>query len=81
LELPLQGQSVDEKEFYLRFANEYLFTYRKPDIDAEIRAFAGTGYVLSKTLRIELGMDYRAENILSRFINRFYLFQGLFLAF
>lgn len=81
LELPLQGEEVDEKEFYLRFANEYLLAYRKPNLDAEIRCFAGSGYVFSKTLRIEAGVDYRAENILSGFVNRFYLFQGLFLAF
>jgi hypothetical protein len=81
LELPLQGETVDEKEFYLRFANEYLLAYRKPNLDAEIRVFAGSGYVLNKTFRLEAGVDYRAENILSGFVNRFYLFQGLFLAF
>lgn len=81
LELPLEGQSVDEKEFYLRFANEYLLAYRKPSFDFEIRFFAGSGYIVNKFIRIETGLDYRAETIMSAFVNRFYLFQGLFLAF
>ncbi len=81
IELPLEGQSIDEKEFYLRFANEYLVAYRKPNFDAEIRIIACAGYVFNKNFRIEAGLDYRAENMMSAFVNRFYLYQGFFLSF
>lgn len=59
----LQGQRIDPKEFYTKIANEYLYQITKEDL--EIRFVPYLGYQLSKTEKLEFGIEYRA----SKFIN------------
>ncbi len=80
-ELPLHGQSLDLKEFYLKFSNEQIAFYRKPDFDYEIRTFAGSGYVFTKKFRIEAGLDYRITNIISSLKHSFLIYCGIYLSF
>jgi len=81
LELPLAGQSLDPKEFYLKASNEHILAYRKPEFDYEIRTFIGAGYVFSKAYRLETGLDYRISNIMTGINHQFLLYWGLFMSF
>lgn len=54
---PLSGQRIDAKEFYIKFANEYLYQLTKKDL--EIRLAPYIGYQLSKKEKLEFGFDYR----------------------
>ncbi|MFC6102159.1 DUF2490 domain-containing protein [Olivibacter domesticus] len=66
IEKPLAGLEIDPKEFYLKFNNEYLPTYSERSFDIEIRALASLGYNLSDKMKFETGLDYRAEDIVSK---------------
>lgn len=61
----LNGQSVDEKEFYLKVNNEYLYTSNKADEDLEIRLVPVLGYVLDSSKKLEAGLDYRFSDFMS----------------
>lgn len=64
-EIPLEGQSLDVKEFYLKINNEYLNSWQSDDYDMEIRGVALLGYSISQANDLEIGIDYR----LNSFIN------------
>lgn len=64
-EIPLQGQSLDIKEFYLKFNNEYLNSWQRNDYDMEIRLVALLGYSLSPVNDLEIGIDYRLDSFIS----------------
>jgi len=55
--MPLQGKTLDEKEFYLNTYNEFYFslTGTKNATYSENWTYAGIGYSYSKSSRIELG--------------------------
>ncbi|ADY52526.1 Protein of unknown function DUF2490 [Pseudopedobacter saltans DSM 12145] len=61
----LEGQTIDEKEFYLKFSNEYLGSYQNSDINLEIRALAALGYNFNDSSKVEAGLDYRMEDMLN----------------
>lgn len=65
VEKPLNGLVIDPREFYLKFNNEYLPTLAAGDFDMEIRALATIGYNFSDDMKLETGLDYRAEQIIS----------------
>jgi hypothetical protein len=64
-EIPLNGQSVDAGEFYLKLNNEYLNSWQSGDPDLEIRMVPLAGFVFKDNNKLEFGLDYR----LSSFIN------------
>jgi len=64
-EIPLEGQSLDVKEFYLKINNEYLNSWQGGDYDMEIRGVVLLGYSVSQANDLEIGIDYR----LNSFIN------------
>lgn len=66
VEKALKGLEIDPKEFYLKFNNEYLPTYERNQLDIEIRALASLGYNLSDKMKFETGIDYRAEDVVSK---------------
>ncbi len=73
-EIALNGLSVDPKEFYLKFNNEYLNSWQGGDYDFEIRIVPFVGYVFSSSKKLELGLDYRMDSFIkdsSR--NRFWI--------
>ncbi|MBX2827536.1 MAG: hypothetical protein KTR22_05205, partial [Flavobacteriaceae bacterium] len=63
--IPLNGQSVDPKEFYFKFNHEYLNAWEQNDYDLEIRAVPHLGYKVSKSNKLEFGLDYRLNSFLN----------------
>ncbi|MCF0040438.1 DUF2490 domain-containing protein [Dyadobacter fanqingshengii] len=61
LEMPLNGQQIDPKEFYGKINNEYLGIFSNSDPDLEIRGLAAIGYNASDNNKIELGLEYRVN--------------------
>lgn len=74
LEVPLNGQAVDPGEAYLRLNNEYLNTFSAGSHELELRLVPLLGYVFASTNKLEIGLDYRAADLLSEAIShRFWL--------
>jgi len=63
-EIPLEGQSLDVKEFYLKINNEYLNSWEGDDYDMEIRWVALLGYSVSPVNDLEIGLDYRLDSFI-----------------
>ena len=60
-EIPLNGESVDHQEFYIKLNNEYLQSLQDREYDIEIRLVPLLGYDVSTTFKIETGIDYRVN--------------------
>ena len=54
---PLNGDRIDNREFYFKLGNEYLWDFRSNEL--EIRLTPYFGYQVSQKDRIEFGLDYR----------------------
>lgn len=74
LELPLNGERVDVKEFYVKFGNEYLYDFA--DKDLEIRITPYLGYQVSKKDKVEFGIDYRVGNFINNSTENNFWFRG-----
>lgn len=66
-EIPLNGQSADPKEFYLKISNEYLNSVQNSDYDLEIRLVPLLGYAITEQHKIEVGLDYRVNSFLHQY--------------
>ena len=64
LENPLNGKSIDPKEFYLKINNEYLNAFEDREYDLEIRFSPLLGLKLNERNKLELGLDYRLDSFL-----------------
>lgn len=64
-EIPLNGESVDPGEFYLKINHEYLNSFQASEYDLEVRLVPLLGFDLTKGYKIETGMDYRANSFLN----------------
>jgi len=74
VEFPLNGQTVDPQEFYIKINHEYLNAFQSGDYDLETRLSCMPGYKITDNNKLEFGLDYR----LSSFIdgpskNRFWI--------
>lgn len=73
-EVPLQGQTLDPAEFFLKLSNEYLNSFQGEGYDLEIRGAAFLGYTLHSDSKLELGVDYRADSFITDSMrNRFWI--------
>jgi hypothetical protein len=63
-EIPLNGQSVDPGEFYLKLNNEYLNSWQEGDPDLEIRLVPLAGFVFNDSNKLEFGLDYRLSSFI-----------------
>jgi hypothetical protein len=73
-EIPLNGQSLDVHEFFIKANNEYLNSFQGEHYGLEIRGVGLIGYVPSPSGKLELGLDYRIDSFLNgRARNRFWL--------
>ncbi|MDP2235510.1 MAG: DUF2490 domain-containing protein [Bacteroidales bacterium] len=73
-EIPLQGQSLDPKEYFLKLSNEYLNSLQGKEYDLEIRSVAFIGYAITSDSKVEIGLDYRVDSFISgNTRNRFWL--------
>jgi len=73
-EFPLNGESLDPKEFFLKLGNEYLNAFQGNTYDLEIRGMGFLGYVVTPRNKVELGLDYRIDSFLDgETRNRFFI--------
>lgn len=64
-EIPLNGQSVDPKELYFKFNNEYLQSWQGNESDFEIRLVPSFGYQFNDDNKLEFGLDYRLDSFIN----------------
>jgi hypothetical protein len=64
-EIPLNGASLDRKEWYLKLGNEYVNSVQSKDYDLEIRIMPLIGFEYSEQLKLEAGLDYRIDSFVS----------------
>jgi hypothetical protein len=64
-EIPLNGKSVDPKEFYLKINGELLNSLQSRSYDLEIRIVPILGFDITDRNRIETGLDYRISSFFS----------------
>ena len=64
VEIPLNGQSVDPQEFYLKINNEYLGSLEDEETDLEIRFVPLLGYEFTDNNKLEAGLDYRLDSFI-----------------
>jgi len=64
-EIPLSGQKLDVKEFYLKFNTEVLNSIQDNVYDLEFRIVPNIGYVINEQHKIELGLDNRFESFIN----------------
>ena len=62
-ELPLNGRSIDIKEWYLKLNNEFLNCYENKKYNLEFRSSPLLGFKFSDLNKLEFGLDYRNELI------------------
>ncbi len=73
-EIPLEGQSLDPKEFFIKLNNEYLNSIYQKQYDLEIRGAALLGYSLTPNSKLEIGADYRIDSFITGgFRNRLWI--------
>ncbi|MEZ4959262.1 MAG: DUF2490 domain-containing protein [Saprospiraceae bacterium] len=65
-EIPLNGQSADPKEFYLKISNEYLNSMESGEYDLEIRLVPLLGFAITERHKVEAGLDYRVNSFLNQ---------------
>lgn len=63
VEIPLNGQSVDPREGYIKVGHEYLFSLQATEAQVEMRLIPFYGYMIDERNKIEAGIDYRRANI------------------
>ncbi|HNR08258.1 MAG TPA: DUF2490 domain-containing protein [Saprospiraceae bacterium] len=64
-EIPLNGESVDEGELYLKINNEYINSLQAMEYDLEIRLTPLLGYDITESFKIETGPDYRINSFIN----------------
>jgi len=64
-EFPLNGQTVDPGEFYLKINNEYLNAFYNSNYDLEIRVAPMAGYEFTDQNKLEVGLDYRVSGFIN----------------
>ena len=60
-EIPLNGQTLDPKELFIKVSNEYLNALQHSEYDLEIRIGGFIGYVFSPKTKLEIGVDNRLD--------------------
>ena len=69
-ERALSGESVDPREFFTKFNNEYLGGWQSGEANPEIRLAAFLGYALTKSKKFELGLENRLDGFLDNSIRQ-----------
>lgn len=65
LQFPLSGQSLNEREAYLKINNEYLGSIQGGDYDLEVRLITALGFKITNNNKVELGLDNRLDTFLA----------------
>lgn len=61
MEIPLEGDEVDPKEFYLVLSEEPIFSYKGGDFEIENRTAIALGKLLNSQEKLEWALDYRTD--------------------
>lgn len=64
LEKPLSGLKVDPKEYYMKFNTEVMGILKEQKTNMELRLLSALGYNHSDEDQLEIGFDYRAEDLI-----------------
>jgi hypothetical protein len=64
MEIPLNGDSMDPQEFYVRSSNEVLGIRQSDDNDLEVRITGLLGYLLPTKNKLEVGLEYRGSGFI-----------------
>lgn len=64
--LPLKGELADKKEAYFKLNQELLAIHTKQINDIEARLVPSFGWVFNKNNKLELGLDYRVANFITK---------------
>lgn len=64
-EIPLDGETINPGEFYLKLNNEYVHSLQASEYDLEVRLVPLIGYDISKKFKIETGLDYRVSSFIN----------------
>ncbi|NVK64156.1 MAG: DUF2490 domain-containing protein [Flavobacteriales bacterium] len=71
---PLNGQSLEQKEWYAKVNNEYVNNWQNANYNLEIRLIPMLGYTITTQNKVEFGIDYRLNSVMTEAINhRFWL--------
>ena len=64
-EIPLEGQSLDPGEFFLKLSHEYVNSLQAKEYDLEIRTASFLGYVFTPKNKLEVGLEHRVDSFVS----------------
>ena len=64
-EFPLNGESADPREFYVKVNSEYLNALEDATYDLEVRLVPLLGYTFTPRHKLEIGLDYRINNFVT----------------
>jgi len=64
-QIPLNGQSVNRKEFYFKINNEYLYAIQQRTSDLEVRLVPFLGYQFTDSNKLEIGIDNRFDSLIN----------------
>lgn len=79
-EVPLQGQTLDEGEFYFLISDEPIAHFSKLEPELENRIGFAIGKLLLQKSKAELGIDYRTRSILNDLNHRAMIRIGWFVS-
>lgn len=65
IDIPLEGSVLDPREFYFKGGIEHLLNFQGKMLTHEIRFIPVLGYALTDSNKVEAGIDYRWERLLS----------------
>ena len=81
-EIPLNGESIDPREFYFRVNNEYLNSIQARAYDLEIRVVPLLGYEINDRCKVETGLDYRVNSfVANKTRHTFWMAMNFFIEF
>ena len=63
-ELPINGRSIDNDEWYLKLNNEFVNCYKNKKYNLEFRSSPLLGFKFSDQNKFEFGLDYRNQSLL-----------------
>ncbi|MCA1762162.1 MAG: DUF2490 domain-containing protein [Cryomorphaceae bacterium] len=63
-DIPLEGQKVDDGEYYFVASNEAIFGTQSGELKIENRLVGSLGYYFGKKQKLEAGIDYRTDDFL-----------------
>lgn len=73
-ERSLGAKSKENSKIYFSISNEYLPTLQNKELALEMRIFPAIGFKLNEKNKLELGIDYRIEELFTSSHKQLYLF-------